>query len=815
MINRRKLELLAPAGSFEALRAAVANGADAVYLGGERFNARQAAGNFPDETLKKALNYAKERDVKVYVTLNTLIKDDEMDEVLQFAGFVYEEGADAVIVQDIGLVGLLHRILPDLKIHASTQMTILNSDGVKLCEEMGINRVVPARELSLKEIEVIAKSSRMEIEIFIHGALCVSYSGQCLLSSYIGGRSGNRGNCAQPCRLPWSISGNGAVWSEDSYLLSTRDLMGLSELPVINKIGIASLKIEGRMKSPEYVAIVTGIYRKYLDRLDSFGEAGYTIDGEDLQKLSQIFNRGGFTSSYLNGSKNYRELIYAKHPKNRGVKLGTVVDSERDAVKVILEQPISMGDGIEVWDTRNGVPDIIVSSIMLSGKHERYAPAQSTPWLGDMKTTVDTGSEVWRTYSKPLMLEARASYENIERRLIPLDAAFSIRVGEHAILTLTDRDGNTVATNSEDVAQKAETRALTEERIVEQLKKTGDTIYRLNSVIVETDGLSTLPVSAINAMRREVLEAIKQKRISRGKRETVKIITSVTKLGSNRTEKKKASLSAFFYQMPRLPEAFHETVGRIYVPVLTPEEADNFRNIYAGEIYVWTPNIVKDEEMPVLIEDLHRLGGKIDGVSGANPGTLKMLRSFFPSLRLHADSPMNIFNSVSLDSIAQWDVESATVSTELKDIEAARLVSGSLLLEVTVYGRITLMTLESCPAGAISGCGNKCGACVQSRGFLKDRKGIVFPYIRNDRFNRTQLMSPIPVFTDGPGHMKGSAVSLFRLVFHEEDVNTVKVVSDWFWGILNDKEPVLGAEERRIIDRIKAKSGKGYWTRGV
>jgi putative protease len=284
-MNKSGLELLAPAGAFPSLRAAVANGADAVYLGGGLFNARRAAGNFTDSELKDALAYCRERGVKVYVTLNTLLKDSELDEALSFAAFAYENGADAVIVQDLGLAHLLKIHLPDLKRHASTQMTIHSLDGVKACEEMGFERVVLARELSLRQIGFITASCKAEIEVFTHGALCVCYSGQCLMSSFIGARSGNRGMCAQPCRLPWRYSVDGDAFGKESYLLSPKDLLGLTMLPELKKAGVKSLKIEGRMKSPEYVAVVTGLYRKYLDRLDSYGEDDFRVDEADLEKL--------------------------------------------------------------------------------------------------------------------------------------------------------------------------------------------------------------------------------------------------------------------------------------------------------------------------------------------------------------------------------------------------------------------------------------------------------------------------------------------------------------------------------------------------
>ena len=312
-----KLELLAPAGSFESLKAAILNGADAVYLGGGKHNARVNAANFTEAEITDALDYAHERGKKVYITLNTLMKNHELYDGLKFAEYIYKEGADAVIVQDLGLVKLLRKYLPELNIHASTQMTLANSESVKTIEDLGVNRVVLPRELTLEEIKFICEKSSAELEVFIHGALCVCYSGQCLMSSFIGGRSGNRGLCAQPCRLPWSLSEDGNKYGDTSYLISPRDLMTIELLPRLKKAGVCSLKLEGRMKSPEYVAIVTSIYRKYVDMLEGLGEKEYLVEEADKEILMQAFNRGGFTRGYLEGSRNFRKLVYPKHPKNQ------------------------------------------------------------------------------------------------------------------------------------------------------------------------------------------------------------------------------------------------------------------------------------------------------------------------------------------------------------------------------------------------------------------------------------------------------------------------------------------------------------------
>ena len=288
-MRKHKLELLAPAGSFESLKAAVSNGADAIYLGGGKHNARVNAANFTEKELAAAIDYAHERDKKVYTTLNTLVKNHELKDVLRFAEYIYKEGADAVIVQDLGLVRLLKEYLPELCIHASTQMTLANSEAVKTVESMGVNRVVLPRELTLDEIRIIGENTSVQLEVFVHGALCVCYSGQCLMSSFIGGRSGNRGLCAQPCRLPWSLSKDGKVYGNSSYLISPRDLMTIELLPRLKNAGISSLKIEGRMKSPEYVAIITSIYENIWICWRT--EKAYTVEKADKEILMQAFNR--------------------------------------------------------------------------------------------------------------------------------------------------------------------------------------------------------------------------------------------------------------------------------------------------------------------------------------------------------------------------------------------------------------------------------------------------------------------------------------------------------------------------------------------
>ncbi|MBQ3725756.1 MAG: U32 family peptidase, partial [Selenomonadaceae bacterium] len=355
------VELLAPAGSFEALRAAVEAGADAVYLAGEKFGARAYAENFAGEQLLKAVEFAHLRGVAVHVTVNTIIADEERDEFAAYIKFLRRANVDALLVQDLGAAALAKELAPEIPLHASTQMTIHNSEGVRVLARLGFTRAVLSRELTLREIEKICRDSPIETEIFIHGALCVCWSGQCLMSSLIGGRSGNRGRCAQPCRLPYELvdaGGKNLLNGAGKFLLSPKDLNTLELLPRLIQTGVTSLKIEGRMKRPEYVATVVKVYRDALDK-------NFSTD-EDRRKLAQIFNRD-FTTAYLekNPGKN---LISDMRPNNRGVLIGRVVEVARDKITLKFSEKISAGDQVEIWVKVGGRVTFTVEDFEMRGE---------------------------------------------------------------------------------------------------------------------------------------------------------------------------------------------------------------------------------------------------------------------------------------------------------------------------------------------------------------------------------------------------------------------------------------------------------------
>lgn len=427
-VMRKNIELLAPAGTYDAFLAAVENGADAVYMGGKLFNARANASNFDLEELEKIVQYAHLRNVKIHITMNTLLDDQELVEAVQFAGNLYRIGVDALIIQDLGLARAIHETIPDFALHASTQLSTHTLEGVQKLAELGFSRVVLARELSISEIRYICENTSTEIEIFAHGALCVSYSGECLMSSMIGDRSGNRGKCAQPCRLPYTLlkttSSNKHALEEvgKGYLLSPKDLCSielLNQLP-----NVTSLKTEGRMKSPEYVATVVHTYRKYLDA----SQEDVVVSSEDKQNLAQVFNRGGFSNGYLLGKTGKDMMCYEK-PKNWGIYLGTVKSYDGKRYITIAHDSnspkLEIGDGIEIWNHSNTSPSTVISEI--EGNK-----------IGRIHGEIHIGDKVYRTSSKSLNQKAKETYSRGFVRHTPVDISIELKANTPVKVTIND-----------------------------------------------------------------------------------------------------------------------------------------------------------------------------------------------------------------------------------------------------------------------------------------------------------------------------------------------------------------------------------------
>jgi putative protease len=500
-----KPELLAPAGSKEALIAAVENGADAIYFGGPAFSARHDAALTHNE-LEWAIDYAHINKTKAYVTVNTLIKDSELEEASEYLQFLCNAGADAVLVQDIGILRLLKDQLPQFPVHASTQMTIHNIEGVRYLENMGVKRIVLARELSLEEIRRIKSHTNIEIEVFIHGALCFSYSGQCLFSSMTGERSGNRGYCSQPCRRKYSIDG------AKGHLLSPKDLNVSEQIGRLIESGIDSFKIEGRLKHPEYVAGVVRIYRSLIERyLEK--PADFQVSFDEKHTLRQLFNRG-FTQGYFFKNPG-SDLMSRQQPHNQGTYLGQVVkyDRERKFAYIHIEQPLRIGDGIGTQGRGTGTT---VRSMYINNQSVESTPACATVKI-PMEKTVYRNETVFKTYDFKLMESFRI--KNIMKK-IPIQMSFKVKHGEPVVLCITD--GENEVTLNGDIPDKAKGTQISEDSIIQQLKKLGNTVFKAGNIIVDLEDDIFIPISQLNFLRRMPVKKLEEKRTKNWKRICIK-----------------------------------------------------------------------------------------------------------------------------------------------------------------------------------------------------------------------------------------------------------------------------------------------------
>ena len=493
----KKIELLAPAGSMNALKAAVMAGCDAVYLGGKSFGARAFSKNFDDAEIIDAIKYCHLYGVRVYVTVNTLIYENEVDSFLQYVKFLHKNNVDALIIQDFGMFDLVRKTFPNLELHASTQMHIHNLDGVQLMEKLGMKRVVLARETSIDDIIEIKKNSNVELEVFIHGALCISYSGQCLMSSLIGGRSGNRGACAGSCRLKYDvIDDNGNKLNKGEYPLSTKDLNSLEHVGELIDAGVLSLKIEGRMKSPEYVYMVVSLYRKAID---SYYENGcVNIDTDELLKLKKIFNRD-FTKGFLFNTDN-NDLIIGYRPNHMGVPVGKIVDYKRGMAKIKLTDNISFGSGLRVIGKKNDV-GINVNEIYINNKLVKEASNGDVVTI-KVNSDVNVGDIVIITMDKKISDEIHNTVDSGLRKVL-ITGKFYGHVGEKSILTLND--GVNEVCVSGNIVDKSVNRPVDKETIYEKLCKLGDTVYKFDNLEIDIDDNIFIPIKEINELRRMII----------------------------------------------------------------------------------------------------------------------------------------------------------------------------------------------------------------------------------------------------------------------------------------------------------------------
>jgi len=780
------MELLSPAGNREALVAAVSCGADAVYLGYTSFGARSYAGNFDAEQLKEAIEYAHERGKKIFVTVNTLIKQCETDDLADVFELLVRVGADAAIVQDLGAARIARARFPELTLHASTQMTVNNAQGAKLLGSMGFSRVVPARECSIEELSRMADTG-VEIEAFAHGALCVGVSGQCLFSSIIGGRSGNRGRCAQPCRLPYQLEDG-----TKGYLLSTRDLMLIGRIPEMRDAGVYSFKLEGRMKRPEYVGVITRAYREALDAAEA--HVPYRVSDRTVEELRQIFNRGGFTEGYVMGRSN-AALMSWERPNHWGIRVGRITAAKGPLAKVLLEKNISDGDGLQI----RGQQEI---DLTYSGK-DTMRGMEATVRVASGR--YQAGDSVYRLTDAKQMEEIR-SFTAKEQVQIPLDAVLEATPGNLPVLTLSDRDGHIVRVTGGQAVDFAQQRALDHAGAMKQLMKTGGTPYVLSSLELNSEN-AFMTAGMLNSLRRDALEAMRQARIQ--------IV---------RPEAKGEEMAAELPVQERLliavserledAEALEESGADVFVwepQVFTPDAiAQELGKYLHIRPVLALPAVMSTPELDAIHEFVSGHAVCFAGIVANNIGQLGLK---WP-VPVFGGQGLNVYNRECAALYTALGAKRLTASCELSQRELMELTAGGGNFEFEVYGRTQMMLLNHCPYR--TGAGHEkqddvCNACAKNGGcpgVYTDRKGYRFPARRQKMAHGCVVRLYNSVTTDMArysGKLHGAGVAL-RVSFTDEPIERKKEIVASYRSVL---------DHGRALHEAAESSTTGHFARGV
>ncbi|MBU3161203.1 DUF3656 domain-containing protein [Clostridium frigoris] len=769
----KKIELLAPAGSMESVYAAVQMGADAIYMGGSKFSARAYASNFDEENITIAVDYCHIYGVRVYVTLNTLAKDNELKEIMEYVGFLYSIGVDALLVQDTGLIYLIRNNFPDFELHASTQMTVHNGEAALFLKKIGFIRIVLSRELSLEEIDFISNTLNVETEVFVHGALCICYSGQCLMSSIIGGRSGNRGRCAQPCRLPYTLIDKVNNKEHKAYLLSPKDTCTLDSLKDIVASGTSSLKIEGRMKRAEYVAGTVEIYRRALNNI--YNNKIQKLD-KDTKVLTQLFNREGFSKAYLYGNKG-KDMMAYKVPKNSGIAIGTVASD----LTVTLLEDVVLKDGVMFLEDGFTISKIIKDGVdvevALKGDRVLLKP-----------TKFKAGDSLYKITDVLLMNKLAQSYSDKYRRKIGINLLIEFSVNKPLRIS-TNYLGRTFEMIGE-LVQKAINKPLDKDRIIKSLSKTGDTPFLINEVTFESFEDGFMPMASLNLVRRELVESVQNFIIEKYKRENTKTQINYNKGLSLQEDNKDIELTQEKDKI--MPETLIVVSTASQLKATMKMGFNNIAinpfmrgctmdlNIKDVNIYIKVPNIIKGEFESVC-EFIENNLGNIKGIITANLG---IISRFNKRTMIIGDYKLNIFNSYAGDFYKEF-LTGTCISTELNATEIKKIAyKSSLPLQIMAYGKYELMVSEYCVIGSVFG--NKSenktclGNCSKGDYTLKDRKGVEFS-IRTDKYCRSYIYNNVAVnLIPNIEEIKKNKIISFRLDFIEESYDeTIEVLTNY------------------------------------
>lgn len=797
----RKIELLAPAGSWEALEAAVKAGADAIYLAGQQFGARKSALNFTDEALVQAIRYCHLRGVRVYLTVNTLLGDQELPQLEAFLTPLYEAGMDAFIVQDLGVFQYMRDLYPDMEIHCSTQMALHTAADLAAVKALGASRVVLPREMSVEMIKAVHEAVDIELEVFVHGALCVSVSGQCLMSSLIGGRSGNRGSCAQSCRQKYKLlkgQGEEKVISKDGdYLLSPRDLMTIDQLGDIVEAGATSLKIEGRMKGPEYSYAVTRAYRLALDAVLNKTVSGSEAETDAPQAIAlakeeirRIFNRD-FTTGFILNTGN-KDFASQSTPGNRGILLGEVVSYDKRNGEMILKlfEDISKGDDLQVRSQGQSVGGRV--EYLVSGGKRVETAAKDSEILVNFKHEVAKGTQVYRTYDQQLMKQLQQQI-NDAQRTTGVTLKYSMEAGKPLSLELIHESGKSICVFSEAPAEVALKTPLSNERISEQLEKTGGTPYRVTALDIQRQGNETIAIKALNQLRREGLEALSEALEADWKRPVPQKLKQPGEIASETTleteenrfsdSNEKMRLTAMVRTAEQLVAAAGLGVKEIYIhnmfdvsTAIWLELQDNYPEV---KLIPYMGRFVYDALLDQRIEVLKNHQDRFDTVLVSSLGQLNRLKQ--AGFSVIADYSLNAFNHKTCEFLRLQGAKETTLSLELNGEQIEALLEVQLpkgqQFELVGYGKIPVMVNQYCPInGVYSQDKAGCQICRKDQFYLEDKTGAKF-LVKGDAHCQVELFNSAVLNLADEWHvLESMGIASYRLNFVDENQEEVTEV---------------------------------------
>ena len=698
----KKAELLAPVGKMENAIAAIENGADALFIGGKGFNARAAADNFTEDELEEIVQYATLRGVRVYVTVNILIKETERKALFDYLKYLEAIGVHAIIVQDLGVARMARKYFPSLRLHASTQMSAHSISDVLFLKSLGFKRVVLAREMQLSEIKKITETCDIEIEAFVHGALCYSYSGQCLMSSLIGGRSGNRGRCAQPCRMRYNLNEEGRLLDQSAYLLSLKDICSLEFLPELLAVGVHSLKIEGRMKSPEYVASVVGTYRKYLDKVEN--EEVYEVAEDDMELIKSIFNRGGFSKGYYYHRGN-RKMLTSDSPRHIGIKVGKVTqyNPKTKTATLKIDHDLAPGDGLEIIrkgkeSVGTGITKALQKGDTLKCQFDKY---------------VAIGSEVYLTKSHQRMKAMKATYNRPSRKQ-PIEMKITGEIGQPLALVLRCEDHEVSYKGA--TLMPAEQNPVTKEKAEKQLTKLGSTSFSCNKVTTIWPENAYLGITDMNEARREAVSLLEQALLTK-KIDEVSTVYPNEVAPQGEGEGYVAHVTSFeqldeVLSFPEITAVYWEW---LYDDAKAEEALVRCQDKRV-KCYLALPSIMKEAYYEKYMDRLKAWENTaLAGFVVRNMGQFYQLRPL--GKEMITDYNLNVANS---ESVSLWQEQGAsriTVSVEPTWQELSGLAGNK---EKIIYGYIPVMTSSQCVLRGTPSCQK--GKKEKSYVTLEDRK---------------------------------------------------------------------------------------------